>query len=191
MNRHKIIPILLVFLFSLISLNGYTQNSTSIIRKDNNSYEVFCEIIFPNNSGDKLFEFCWNMNSIVRILEDEPVTIVFSEVNSIQTISYDYQFLFMHNYSEYVRIKKSNVKTISFNLTKSECSIPFIPNLKKGYGAYTIKTDNNKTTMQYYQYVETDGGLRDYYLNIITKEVEDFFINFESEFKKTLNNADN
>jgi len=185
----KNIHILLVLLLSIIGLNGYTQNSTTIIRKENNAYEVFCEITFPNNSVDKLWNFCWDMNSIKRILIDEPVTINFSEVNSIQTISYDYQFFFMRYYSEYEREQRPNDKIISFKLTKSECSIPFIPNLKNGYGTYTIKTKHNKTTMQYYQYAETDGVLRDFYFNYLKKDIEAFFNSFESEFKKSLKNA--
>ena len=186
---NKNILILQVLIFNLVGLNGYTQNKTRVIRKDNNTYEVFCEIIFPGNSADKLWDFCWDMNNIVRILADEPVTVGFSEVNSIQTISYDYQYLFMHYYSEYERRQRPDDKIISFKLTKSECLIPFIPNLKYSFGTYTIKTDNNKTRMQYYQYAKTDGILRDLYFFYLKKDIEGFFNGFESEFKKSLKNA--
>ena len=168
-----------VLLFSLIGLNGYKIQQE--LRKD----------AFPNNCIDKLWDFCWDMNSISRILTNEPVTIIFSEANSIQTISYDYQFLFMHYYSEYEREQSPNKKMISFKLTKSECSIPFIPNLENGYGTYTLKTNNKITTMQYYQYTKTNGILSDFYFNYIKKDIEGFFFSFESEFKKSLKNAKN
>ncbi len=188
---NKNILILPVLLFSLFGLSGFTQNAIRIVKKDKYTYEVFCEITFPNNCVDKLYDFCWDINSIVRIVAEEPVIVGFFELNSIQTISYDYQFLFMRYYSEYERIKSPNDKIIQFKLTKSECSIPFVPNLKNGYGTYTIKSANNKTTMQYYQYAKTDGVLRDFYFDYLKKNIEGFFISFESEFKKSLMNANN
>ena len=183
-KKNTFIILLLVLGFN--TQIGYTQCTTRVNRKDKCSYEVISEITFSKNVADKLWCFCWDMNNITRILAKEPVTIQFSEHNSIQTISYDYQFLLMRNYSEYERKQQLNDSIISFKLIKSECSIPFIPNLKNGYGTYTIKSNNRTTTLQYYQYAETESIMRDYYLNYIEKDIKDFFKRFESEFNKTL-----
>ncbi len=189
-NKNKIFIIIVLLLNCIIS-SGYAQSTTKVIRKDNYSYEVFCKITFSNNVADKLWKFCWDMNNIKRILADEPATISFSEVNLVQTIAYDYQFIFMRYYSEYERKQRLDDKIISFRLTKSKSSIPFIPNLKNGYGIYTIKLDNKITTMQYYQYSETDGVMRDFYFNYFKKDIERFFNSFESEFNEALKNDNN
>lgn len=188
--NNKTVLIIIVLLSFIIS-NGYAQCTTRVIRKDSCTYEVFSEITFLNNVADKLWSFCWDMNNIKRILTGEPVIVEFSESDSIQTISYDYRFLFMSYYSEYERKQQLNDSIINFKLTKSECSIPFMPNLKIGYGAYTIKSNNKSCTMQYYQYAETDGILRDYYFNYLKKEIERFFNKFELEFNNSLMNVKN
>lgn len=190
MNVKNIFIVLIVLLGFNITV-GYAQSTTKVIRQNEYSYEVISEMIFPKNVADKLWRFCWDVNNIVLILADKPVVIQFSEFNLTQTISYDYEFFFMHYYSEYERTQQVGDSTISFELRKSKCSIPFIPNLKKAYGTYKIKSNNKTTTLQYYQYAETDGVLRDFYLKYIIKDIESFFDSFESEFNKSLNNANN
>ena len=92
MNNKKFFIIIVLSSNNIIS-DGYAQGTTKIIRKDNYSYEVFCEITFLNNVADKLLKFCWDMNNISKILTDEPVSTNFSEVKSVQTISYNYQVM--------------------------------------------------------------------------------------------------
>ncbi len=183
-------PISFIFIIS-IAFNSiaFSQKTVNVLRKDNFSYEVTCDITFLNNVSKELLDFCWNMENIKKMLADEPVVIEYSTKGYQQTISYDYSFIFMRYFSQYERKLKPSESKISFKLTKNECSIPFIPNLQNGYGEYIVKSNYKTTTVHYYQYIRCDGTLRDFYFNYIKKDIVKYFNTFENEFLKTLKNA--
>lgn len=158
------------------------QRLMEMKRLGGNAYELTYTIVFDNDVCSDLMRFCWDIDNIKNIMKDEDVIISCTYKNVNQIIEYDYTFMMMRYYSSYERVLMMDENKLKFTLITNECSIPFIPNIIDGYGAYTFTFSANKTTMIYYQYSKCDGAIHNFYYNYIKSDVEEYFELFEREF---------
>ena len=186
----KLLYLSLVFLM-VGTTNANGQKKVSVLKINDSTYEVYCDISIKGDVSKNLLKYCWELSNTLKILEDKSVKVKYTQTDNLQTVDYDYTFMFLHYLSQYQRKLLPNEQKISFKQTKSESNIPYIPNVERCYGSYTITTNKVTTKMQYYQFIKCDGNLQDFYFNYIKNDLDSYFDKFLEEFTKNKNNAYN